>query len=147
MIDRKARAIALAAVLLVLGFAVGRAPVLLAEYSTIKGTVAEALFKAQTVAPGGTATSASFTALGQTNHQSVQFRGVGTSPNYKMEVLITVDGRNYVKPETGGDLGTYDDEEYHIKALQLPLCVGLRLKGTELGASNSVAFDSTVRSQ
>jgi hypothetical protein len=103
---------------------------------------------AQTIAPGGSFTQvAPFRMLSNTVAQSVQIQGTGTSPNYKVEMLVTVDGTTYVKPEMGGDLGTFTDANAHIMTVSVPLSVGHKLKITELGGANSITIEAWERSQ
>lgn len=146
-LDRNAKAWVGAVALFLTGTLLTIAPAARGEQSNITSTTPKTLFSAQAVSASGTATSDIFPVLEKTIYQSVQLRGVGTSPNFKLEALVTVDGTNYVKPETGGDLGTFTDQNYHIVALHLPLCIGLKLKATEIGGSNAVAVDAMIRSQ
>lgn len=146
-INRKARVL-IGALVAAIGFALlAIAPAARGEHDNITGTNVKVFFAAQSVTAGGTATSVAYDALQKTNFQSVALRGVGTSPNFKLEALCTLDGVEYVKPETGGDLGTFTDENWHIVALSLPLCTGMKLKATELGSSNAVAVDAKMRTQ
>lgn len=88
-----------------------------------------------------------FTALPSTIAQSVAVQGTGTSPNYKVEMLVTLDGTNYVKPEVGGALGTFTDQNWHIIPLGVPLSVGHELKITELGGANTITITAWEASQ
>lgn len=110
-------------------------------------TDTKTLFAAQTIAASGNATSAAFTAIGQSKDVSIQFRNTGTSPNYKLEVLCSLDETNFVKPETGGDIGTFTDQNFHIAAISVPFCKQLKIKVTELGGANSAVIDATICSQ
>lgn len=105
------------------------------------------MFTAQTIAASGNATSASFSAIGQSTHMSLQFRNTGTSASFKLEVLCSLDEVNYVKPETGGDLGTFSDGNFHVVAVSPPFCKQVRFKCTELGGVNPVILDATACSQ
>jgi hypothetical protein len=152
MIDRKARSFVAAALLVVA--ALGFAPFASAEYGSINHTTATQVITAQAIVASGTFTQGQagsntrpFTALPKTVNQSAAFRGVGTSPNYKVELLITLDGTNYVKPEVGGDLGTYTDSNWHIVPLAAPVSIGHEFKFTELGGANTVTADALEASQ
>jgi hypothetical protein len=134
-------------VLLVLGAVIGHAPVLHAEYSTIKQTDVGAAKSSGTIAASGTYTfpvfmpfqNASSAGLAKTITQSAAIQGTGTSPNFKVEVLCSFDGTTFVKPDVGGDLGTFTDANLHIVPIQTPLSPGgHKLKVTELGGANSI---------
>ena len=147
MIDRKARAWIGALAMMLIVSLIAATPAARGEYNNISSIDLATMFTAESISASGTATSKAFTGLGKTTTHSVQLRGVGTAPNFKLEALCTLDGTNFVKPETGGDIGTFTDQNDHIAVLQLPLCVGLKLKATELGGANSVAVDAIVRVQ
>lgn len=106
-------------------------------------------FQLTPVSASGTGTTDSFTDIGfgQAKDVSAQFRGVGTSPNYKVEILVSLDQVNFVKPEVGGDLGTFTDQNYHVVAITVPFCQQAKLKFTELGGANSVTPDGVVCAQ
>jgi hypothetical protein len=143
----------LGALLLVAAFLLGLGgpglpPPARAEYDSIRHTDPANVIHAQTITAGGTFTQTrAFEALEHTINQSVQVQGTGTSPNYKVEMLVTVDGTTYVKPETGGDLGTFTDQLSHVIAVVVPLSVGHKLKVTELGGANSITIEAWERSQ
>lgn len=147
MLDRKTLLRALA-VALVVALGPWGAPLLHAEYSNIKFTDLFRSINSQTIAAGESFTQVpAYTALGQTINHAVQIKGTGTLPHYKVEMLVTLDGTRYVKPEVGGDLGEFDDEDYHIIAVSTPVCVGHKLKVTELSTSNPITIDAWERSQ
>lgn len=107
-----------------------------------------------TITASGTYTQVDpIASLPRTNTQTIMIRGTGTSPNYKVELLVSLDynPKNpgvsnrvgggapvFVKPEVGGDLGTFTDSNWHIIPLASPLCVAHKLFITEMGASFSV---------
>ncbi len=122
-------------------------PTARADQSNIVNTQPAKLIDTQAIIASGIYTSRAFVALEHTNAQSVQVVGTGTSPNYKVEVLVTVDGENYVKPETGGDLGTFTDASHHVIAVSVPLSVGHKLRITELGGANTITITAWERSQ
>jgi len=124
----------------VLGLLIGSAPALRAEYNNITGTDAGNIITAQVVTAGGTYTSRPFTGLGRGVTQTVQVQGTGTGPNYKVEMLVTIDGTIYTKPEVGGDLGTFTDQNNHIIPVAVPLSTGHELKITELGGANTITI-------
>ena len=119
-----------------------------ADYSNITDVPIQNSIHAQTILAGGTYTQTrAFTALSKSVSQSVHVQGTGTSPNYKVEMLVTVNGTDYAKPEVGGDLGTFTDANVHIVAVATPLSVGHKLKITELGGVNSITIEAWERSQ
>lgn len=148
MNDRKARSLIFASIVLVLGFALGNAPRVRAEYNAITQSDLSNVIHAQAVTASGTFTQTrAFTALPRTVAQSVQVQGTGTSPNYKVEILVSLDGITYTKPEIGGDLGTFTDANAHVVALYVPVSVGHKLKVTELGGANTVTIEAFELSQ
>lgn len=137
---------ALAVAVLCLVLALG--PAVRAEYNSITQTDVAPSWSTGVIAPSGTFTQTrAFTPLPRTVAQSVAVQGTGTSPNYKVEILVTLDGTNYVKPETGGDLGTFTDANWHIMAVSVPLSVAHKLKITELGGANSITVTALEASQ
>lgn len=143
----KAEALTLA-VVLVAAYCMSSTPIARADYSTITDVPVKNSIHAQTIVASGSYTQESpFRSLSNTVAQSVHVQGTGTSPNYKVEILITVDGTNYAKPETGGDLGTFTDANVHIIAVNVPLSVGHKLKVTELGGANPITIEAWERSQ
>lgn len=115
------------------------------DLSGIDGADA-ALWSANTITTGTSDTTAAFTALGSSKSQSLQFRGVGTAPNYHVYIWTTLDGSNFVQPETGGDLGSFTDQNYHHAAIQVPLSTKLKVHILN-NSANSVACDALVGSQ
>lgn len=86
--------------------------------------------------------------LGLSITQSVLVQGTGTSPNYKVEILCSMDGITFVKPEQGGDLGTFTDSNPHFIAVATPLSPGgHRLQFTEMGGANSITIEASEASQ
>lgn len=137
----------LAAVLTVLLLGLGTL-VCHAEYDGIKQTDAARTVNAEVIAASGTFTQTrAFTPLSRTVNQSVQVQGTGTGPNYKVEILVSIDGTTFVKPEVGGDLGTFTDQNAHIIPLGVPLSVAHKLKFTELGGANSITVTAWEASQ
>jgi hypothetical protein len=131
-------------------------PVLHAEYSTIKQVDVQAPKSTGTIAASGTYAlpvfqpfkDASSAGLTKTINQSAAIQGTGTSPNFKVEVLCSFDGITFVKPDVGGDLGTFTDENLHIVPISTPLSPGgHRLKVNELGGANSIVVVAQEASQ
>lgn len=122
-------------------------PPLHAEYDGIRQTDVATIVNTQAITASGTYTSKAWTALPRTINQSAAVRGTGTSPNYKVEILISLDGENFVKPETGGDLGTFTDSNWHIMAISVPLSVAHKFYITELGGANTVTVTVKEASQ
>lgn len=112
-----------------------------------KRTDTKTLFTAQTIAASGNATSAAFTAIGQSEHLSIQFNNSGASVSFKLEMLCSLDETNFVKPETGGDLGTFVDSNQHVVAIVVPFCKAVKVKVTELGGIASCIITATICSQ
>lgn len=122
-------------------------PLLHAEYNNITQTDVQSAKSSGTVAASGTYTFPVFMptktgspGLSKTITQSAAIQGTGTAPNFKVEVLCSFDGITFVKPDVGGDLGTFTDQNLHIVPVQTPLSPGGHaLKVTELGGANSIA--------
>ena len=139
----RVRIAAVAALCLVLAFN----PLVRAEYDTIRSLDVGTKINAQVVLASATHTSTAWTALPKTINQSVQVTGTGLAPNYKVEILVSLDGTTFVKPETGGDLGTFTDQNPHIMAVAVPLSVAHKLKITELSGANSITITALEASQ
>lgn len=105
------------------------------------------VFTAEVIAASGTATSVAFTALGQAKDVSIQIIGAGTAPNYTVEILSSIDETNFVKPETGGTVGTFTDANRHIAAVAVPFCKAMKVKVTNNNAVNGITIDSDLASQ
>jgi hypothetical protein len=119
-----------------------------AEQDNIRQTDIATVISAQTISASGTFTGRTFKPLQRTTSQSVMVQGTGTSPNYKVEILVSLDGTTFVKPETGGDLGTFTDQNAHIMAVHVPLSPGgHQLLITELGGANSITITAKEASQ
>lgn len=102
----------------------------------------------QVIAPSGVYTQVlSFKALEKTKYQAVQIQGTGTSPNFKVELLCSIDGITFTKPEVGGDVGTFTDANVHFCPLWGPLCREHKLRITELGGANSISIEAYEGSQ
>lgn len=85
--------------------------------------------------------------LGKATDLSALVQGAGTSPNYKVEVLCSMDGVVFTKPEQGGDLGTFTDANPHFVFIVVPLSPGgIKLRFTELGA-NTLTASTTLAGQ
>lgn len=79
--------------------------------------------------------------LGRAVSLSASFQAAGTSPNYRVEVLCSLDGTNFAKPTVGGDLGDFTGTDLQIAPINCPLSPGgIKLKFTEIGASNAVTI-------
>lgn len=157
--NRKARVTAGCMVLLLIGFVLGlgHAPSARAEYNNITQTDVGPVKTSTLVSASGTYTFPTFmakrpdnpaTGLSRQITQSAVVQAAGTSPNYKVEVLCSMDGVTFTKPEVGGDLGTFTDSNPHFVPIQTPLSPGgHQLKFTELGAANSVTWTAQEASQ
>lgn len=150
--DRSARAVGvLAALVVFLASIVSWHPPTHAGQSSITQVDAQQVITSGALSSGGTFTSGvtgglTFRALEHTTAQSVAVRVAGTSPNYKVELLVSLDGINFVKPEVGSLLGTFTDGNIHVVALFAPLHVQNRLLFTELG-SHTGTIDAWEASQ
>lgn len=157
MIDRKARTLALLSAPFVLGILyIFAAPFLNAEQNNITQTDVANVIHAVAIAPGGTLTQArAFTSLHKTVAQTAQFQCTGTNPHYKVELLVMIDTPlpegartgTFVKPELGGDLGTFSDQNPHIVPLFGPLCLAHKLRITELDGVNWLTAEAYEASQ
>lgn len=105
------------------------------------------LFAGTTVGVTATVTSAAFTAIGQSEHLSIQFVDAGGSTSYKLEVLCSLDETNFVKPETGGDVGTFTDQNQHVVAIVVPFCKAVKIKVTELDTGHDASITAVICSQ
>lgn len=91
----------------------------------------------------GTVTSTAFRALEKSTHQTVVIQASGASPNYKVELLVTLDRTvfaspltvAFTKPEVGGTLYTFTDALAHVFPLFGPACLGQELLVTGLGGT------------
>ncbi len=145
MIDRNF--LVLVAALLALALAPSSRTTLHAEQNSINHEFLANIIHAQVVAPSGTFTQVrEFRSLSKTTTQAVQVQGTGTAPNYRVELLVTLDGTNFAKPELGGDIGTFTDANLHIIPLFSPLSLGHKLKITELGG-NAITIEASELSQ
>lgn len=89
----------------------------------------------------GVKLSTAFRALEKATTQSVLIQASGASPNYKVELLVTLDRLvfdspltvTFTKPEVGGDLYTFTDAMAHIFPLYSPACLGQQLRVTGQG--------------
>lgn len=122
-----------------------------AEHDNITHMDVQPLFLTQGVegvalSSSGTILSNVFRALEKTTSQTVSIQADGASPNYSVELLVTLD-RNvfsapltvgFTKPEIGGDLYTFADALAHVFPLYSPACLGqqLRVIGQGSGAVN-----------
>jgi hypothetical protein len=131
-----------------LGLFAAHPRILDAGYSSITQCDFFNIIHAQTIAPSGTYTQlVSFRALQLTNTQSMQIQATGTSPNYSVQMLVSLDHVNFAVPQLGGTIGTFTDSNLHIIALALPLHVESKLLITELGGVNSVTIEASELSQ
>lgn len=84
----------------------------------------------------GTIDSLAFRALEKTTNQSVLIQASGSSPNYLVQLLETLDRDVFtspltvlfVKPEIGGDLYTFTDALPHLFSLYGPACLGQKIR-------------------
>lgn len=106
------------------------------------------LFTAEPITVGGTATSVAYGEFASSKNQVIAYRGVGTSPNFKVEALCSLDGVNYVVPAQGGTISAATtDQNWHISAMFTPLPRGVKIKITELSGANTVAADVIIGCQ
>jgi hypothetical protein len=147
VINRKARAGIGVIAAVFLAFALLMPFTATASYDNITGVDFTTKFNAQSISASGSATTTSYGILGNTNNQSIQYRGVGTSPNFKVEVLCSLDGTNFVVPEIGGVVNpACTDQNWHVAPLYIPLSKAIQIKITELGG-NALASDVKLASQ
>lgn len=106
--------------------------------TTVAFLIGQDLTTAQLTARSGLGKATDISAL-------VQSSG---SQNYKVEVLSSMDGVVFTKPETGGDLGTFLDNSPHFVYISPPLSPGgIKLRFTELGGSTALTASSTLAGQ
>ncbi len=105
------------------------------------------VFAGVTVGVTATQTSSAFSAIGQSKDMSIQFQATGGSTSYKLEVLCSLDEVNFVKPETGGDVGTFTDGNFHVVALAPPFCKVVKIKATQLDTGHDSVLTATICSQ
>lgn len=150
------RNLAFTVVLLVLGILISQVPPLHAEYNNItQADIAPAITLTATASGTATQTKAFLPyrdpgspGLARTTTQSCMITGTGTAPNFKVELLVSIDGTIFVKPETGGDLGTFNDQNSHIVAISVPLSPGgHKAKVTELGGANTISVSFVEAAQ
>lgn len=137
MFDRMLRlVIGFAVVALLLWMSVGSPSLVRAGQNNITHMDVQPIFVNVPLSSSGTILSTPFRALEKTTSQSVVIQADGASPNYKVELLVTLD-RNvftapltvaFTKPEVGGDLYTFTDALAHIFALGSPACLGQQLR-------------------
>lgn len=92
----------------------------------------------------GTILSTPFRALEKSQHQTIMIQASGVSPNYSVELLVTLDRAIFTapgtviftKPEIGGTLYTFTDALAHVFPLFGPACLGQQLRVTGLGGTH-----------
>lgn len=85
--------------------------------------------------------------LGVATDLSALVQIAGTSPNYRVEVLCSMDGVTFTKPESGGVLGVFTDTLPHFLTIFSPLSPGgVELQFVELGG-NQLTASSTIAGQ
>lgn len=85
--------------------------------------------------------------LGVATDLSALVQIAGTSPNYRVEVLCSMDGVTFTKPEVGGILGVFTDTLPHFLTISCPLSPGgIELQFVELGG-NQLTASSTLAGQ
>lgn len=104
-------------------------------------------FSAETVGTSTSVTSTAFVQLGQAKDLSLQVQATGTSPDYTVSVLCTLDETTYVAPETGATLGTFTDTQPHIVAISVPFCKGIKVVVLNNSGANTFTVTGTLCSQ
>lgn len=105
------------------------------------------ILSAQTVGTSTSVTSSAFVQLGQAKDISLQVQATGTSPNYTVSVLTSLDESTYVAPETGATLGTFTDGAAHIVAISVPFCKGIKVVVLNNSGANTFTVTGTLCSQ
>lgn len=148
MFDRMLRVvIGLPVVALLLWMSVGSPSMVQAEHSTITQMDVRPLFinaqgtQGVALSSSGVIYSSVFRTLEKTQNQTVQIQASGASPNYTVELLITLERDvftspatvTFTKPEVGGTLYTFTDALVHVFPIYSPACLGNELRVTGLG--------------
>lgn len=115
-------------------------PALRAGNNTITQMDVQPIMVARPLASTGVELSVPFRALEKSQHQTILIQASGASPNYKVELLVTLDRAvftspgtvAFTKPEIGGDLYTFTDALAHVFPLYGPACLGQQLRVTGL---------------
>lgn len=112
-------------------------------------TEVKTVFTAQSIAATISLDSLKFTAIGQSEHLAVQFRGVpaGGSASYTVQVKCSIDETTFVVPEAGGTVGTFTDSNWHVAAITVPFCKQVQLTVTNNATPNAVAMDAILAAQ
>jgi hypothetical protein len=127
-----------------------------AEYNNITHTDVTSTKVSTLVAPSGTFTFTFMpkksdnpaTGLSRMFSHSALFSAAGTSPSYTVEVLCSMDGVTFTKPEVGGDLGTFTGTTNKFVPINTPLSPGgHQIRFTETGGVNSVTWTCTEAGQ
>lgn len=106
-----------------------------------------AVFSGDTVGTSTSVTSPAVVHLGQAKDLSLQVQATGTSPNYTVSVLCSLDESTYVAPETGATLGTFTDQNAHVIAVSVPFCKGIKVVVLNNSGANTFTVTGTLCSQ
>ena len=105
------------------------------------------VFSSELVGVSTSVTSTAFVQLGQAKDLSIMVQATGTSPNYTVSVLCSLDESTYVAPETGATLGTFTDAQPHIVVISVPFSKGIKVVVLNNSGANTFTVTSTLCSQ
>lgn len=105
------------------------------------------VFSAELVGTSSSVTSSAFVQLGQAKDVSLQVQATGTSPNYTVTVLCSLDESSYALPETGATVGTFTDGAVHIIAISVPFSKGIKIVVLNNSGANTFTVTGTLCSQ
>lgn len=114
-----------------------------AGHSSITNMDVAVIIPSTALSSSGTILSTPFRALEKSQNQTVLIQASGASPNYSVELLVTLDRAvftapgtvTFTKPEIGGTLYTFTDALPHVFPLFGPACLGQQLRVTGLGGT------------
>lgn len=105
------------------------------------------LFTSEALGTSATVTSTAFVQLGKAKDVSVQIQVLGTSPNYTVSVVTSLDESTYALPETGAVIGTFTGAGTKIAPISVPFCKGLKIVVLNNSGANTGTITATVCSQ
>ena len=113
----------------------------------LRGVNKHAVFTAESLISGGTATSAAFSGIAGGKDMSLFLTVTGAGGTLKAEILTSHDAATFTVPETGSTIieGVTTTVQRHA-AISTPLCIQYKIKLTNSGAS-TVTVTCVVLSQ
>ena len=115
-----------------------------ARHIEITGTELNTLINGvNTLYSGSNPVSATYPGVGQniqyTQRISIQYKGVPISgAGYSLTIFVSLDGSNYVIPETGGTINTdVTDVNWHVAKIEVPVCNFIRPTFTDVSTATT----------